>query len=84
MDQQKYILLYVYPNKEFYLDFYDRGGRGGDAGAVKGEFVILSRWPLKLECNSTFWFSFFLFSTVLITVSRRKIVVKDATTAEAE
>ena len=43
MDQQKYILLYVYPNKEFYLDFYDRGGRGGDAGAVKGEFVILSR-----------------------------------------
>ena len=37
------VLLYVYPNKEFYLDFYDRGGRGGDAGAVKGEFVILSR-----------------------------------------
>ena len=33
----------MYPNKEFYLDFYDRGGRGGDAGAVKGEFVILSR-----------------------------------------
>ena len=33
----------MYPNKEFYLDFYDREGRGSYAGAVKGEFVILSR-----------------------------------------